>query len=61
MLCFIKNVTQNKVYDQGISSHVSHSALSLYFKLWDAGGHLFHPSPCGQGEFQRGSIVRLLL
>jgi hypothetical protein len=33
---------------------VSHSALSLYFKLWNPGGHLFNPSPWGQGEFQRG-------
>jgi hypothetical protein len=40
-----EDTIQNKVYDPGISSHVSHSALSLYFKLWNPGGHLFNPSP----------------
>ncbi|KAK2428019.1 hypothetical protein QL285_026562 [Trifolium repens] len=47
MVCFwVKNTIQNKVYDPGITSHVSHSALTLYFKLWDpGGGHLFNQSP----------------
>jgi hypothetical protein len=36
MLCvLLKNVTQNKIYDPGISSHV----------LWDPGEQLFNPSP----------------
>lgn len=40
MYFFLKNIITNRVYDQGISLHDSHIALSLYFKLWDPGGHL---------------------
>jgi hypothetical protein len=43
MLCvLLKNVTQNKVYDPGISSHVSHNALSLYFKVLSLDTYLIH-------------------
>lgn len=50
MLCFGSNIPQNNVYDPGISYQVSCLALPLYFKWWDHSGHLFYPSPWGQGK-----------
>lgn len=46
-LCLLlpKIPPQKRVFDACISYHVSHLALTLYFKLWDPGGHLCYPSP----------------